>query len=361
MANELGGISIVLIRKIIIILALFGGTGIAVAVGVEAEVVDVKKIWDDAAHNAFTDLICFQDQLYCAFREGRGHVSANGRIRVLRSADAGETWTSAALISFQGYDFRDAHLSITPDGRLMLIGGAAPRRRDNEQAPTGTFASFSEDGTTWSTPQIVSEPGRWLWRVTWQEGKAYGVSYTAGGNGERYLSLLTSADGVTYETPVERLFDKGYPNETTLRFAADGTCYALVRRDNSGDASMTPMLGISKPDYTLWTWHDLGTEFNAFGGPNFIQLPSGCWIAAGRMHQGGAHTALTVLDVENKTMARLLDLPSGGDTSYCGLLWHNDLLYVSYYSSHQGKTSIYLARVKFAAPPAAQTASAETP
>ena len=41
-----------------------------------------------------------------------------------------------------------------------------------------------------------------------------------------------------------------------------------------------------------------------------------------------------------------LTLPSGGDTSYAGMVWHADLLWVSYYSSHEGKTSIYLARVK---------------
>ncbi|HNY79609.1 MAG: sialidase family protein [Sedimentisphaerales bacterium] len=333
-------------RTITAFLALFSSIASGAVAPFATEVVEVKKIWDDAAHNAFTDLVWFGEQFYCAFREGRGHVSADGRIRVLRSADA-DAWTSAALISFQGYDFRDAHLSITPDGRLMLIGGAAPRKQDGESAPTGSFVSFSQDGTTWTEPVIVSQPGRWLWRVTWHEGKAYGVSYTAGGNGGQYLSLLTSTDGVKYEPLVERLFDKGYANETTLRFAPDGTCYALVRRDNSGDAPSSTMLGIACPDYTQWKWHDLGTEFNAFGGPDLLRLPSGLWIAAGRMHQGGAHTALTVLDVENKTMTRLLDLPSGGDTSYPGLLWRNDLLYVSYYSSHQGKTSIYLAKVRF--------------
>ncbi len=333
-------------RTIIAFLALFSSIASGSVAPFATEVVEVKKIWDDAAHNAFTDLVWFGEQFYCAFREGRGHVSADGRIRVLRSADA-DAWTSAALISFQGYDFRDAHLSITPDGRLMLIGGAAPRKQDGESAPTGSFASFSQDGTTWTEPVIVSQPGRWLWRVTWHEGKAYGVSYTAGANGDQYLSLLTSTDGIKYEPLVERLFDKGYPNETTLRFAPDGTCYALVRRDNSGDAPSSTMLGIAGPGYTQWKWHDLGTEFNAFGGPDLIRLPSGRWIAAGRMHQGGAHTALAVLDVENKTMTRLLDLPSGGDTSYPGLLWRNDLLYVSYYSSHQGKTSIYLAKIRF--------------
>jgi hypothetical protein len=64
------------------------------------------------------------------------------------------------------------------------------------------------------------------------------------------------------------------------------------------------------------------------------------------MHEGGAHTALTYIDVENGTMTKLLRLPSGGDTSYPGLVWHNDMLYISYYSSHEGKTCIYLAKVK---------------
>jgi len=43
-------------------------------------------------------------------------------------------------------------------------------------------------------------------------------------------------------------------------------------------------------------------------------------------------------------MIELLRLPSGGDTSYPGLVWHGGLLWVSYYSSHEGRASIYLAR-----------------
>ena len=39
-------------------------------------------------------------------------------------------------------------------------------------------------------------------------------------------------------------------------------------------------------------------------------------------------------------------LTSGGDTSYAGLVWHDEVLWISYYSSHEGKTSIYLAKVK---------------
>ena len=46
----------------------------------------------------------------------------------------------------------------------------------------------------------------------------------------------------------------------------------------------------------------------------------------------------------------MLTLPSGGDTSYAGLVLHKGLLWVSYYSSHEGKTRIYLAKVRLTAP-----------
>ncbi len=310
----------------------------------KAELVEVRKIRDQAPHSAFTDLVHFRGNFHCAFREGRGHVSTDGRIQVLWSPDA-QGWTATDPVVKAGYDLRDAHLSVAPDGRLMLLGGAAPREKDGQGAPTGTFVAFSEDGIEWGEPQIVVEPGRWLWSVTWHKGKAYGVSYTAGA-GERYLDLLASENGIEYKPRVHRLIDGSYPTETTLRFDSNDVCYALVRRDKRGGDPYSALLGISRGDYTKWDWHDLGTEFNAFGGPNFIQLPSGQWVAAGRMHEGGPHTALCQLDMKQHKMTKLLKFPSGGDTSYPGLLWHDGLLYMSYYSSHEGKTSIYLARIK---------------
>jgi hypothetical protein len=341
-------------RHFIIVLSLIVASCGFGAVPVAVEIVEAGRIWDKAPHNAFTDLARWHDTFYCAFREGRGHVSTDGRIRILESKDA-DTWESAALISLEGFDLRDAHLSVTPDGRLMLLGGAAPREKDNQSAPTGTFVSFSKDGRQWTEPQIAVEPGRWLWCVTWHKGKAYGVSYTAGKGADRYLDLLVSDDGIHYTPHVPKLFEQGYPTEVTLRFDSDGTCYALVRRDRRGDDPSSAVLGVSRPDYKKWQWKDLGTEFNGFGGPNFIQIPGGFWLAAGRMHDGGAHTAITYLDIENGKMTRLAKLPSGDDTSYPGMVWHNNMLYVSYYSSHENKTSIYLAKVKVTPESTAET------
>ncbi|MBN9121401.1 MAG: hypothetical protein J0I06_19995 [Planctomycetes bacterium] len=44
----------------------------------------------------------------------------------------------------------------------------------------------------------------------------------------------------------------------------------------------------------------------------------------------------------------MLKPPSGGDTSSAGLVWHHGVLWVSYYSSHEGKSAVYLAKVKVA-------------
>jgi hypothetical protein len=49
-------------------------------------------------------------------------------------------------------------------------------------------------------------------------------------------------------------------------------------------------------------------------------------------------------------------LPSGGDTSYSAFGWHEGLLWVSYYSSHEGKTAIYLAKVRLPQPGASAAA-----
>jgi hypothetical protein len=152
-----------------------------------------------------------------------------------------------------------------------------------------------------------------------------------------------SDDGVKFAELVPKLLAEGYPTEAVIRFAADGTAYCLQRRDGSAPAN-SAYLGVSQPPYRQWQWHDLH-EF--FGGPNLLQLPDGQWIAAGRIVRDGKPTTdVALLDVAARTLTPLLSLPSGGDTSYPGLVYRDGVLWVSYYSSHEEKTNIYLAKVR---------------
>ena len=123
---------------------------------------------------------------------------------------------------------------------------------------------------------------------------------------------------------------------SSLVFAGD-TCYCLLRRDGSPNSGL---LGTAGPPYTQWQWKDLGVRI---GGPHMLRLPDGRFVAAVRLYDGGARTSLCWVDPEAGKITEHLKLPSGGDTSYAGLVFHDGLLWVSYYSSHEGKTSIYLA------------------
>ncbi len=321
------------------------------------QIVSVRKIWDRGPHNAFTDLIRFQDKWFCTFRESQAHVGGNGRLRVLVSTD-GEKWESAALLEEEGIDLRDPKLSVTPDGRLMILAGGSVYRGGTIVGRQPRVA-FSKDGVTWTPTQRILAEGDWLWRVTWHEGRAYGTSYRlaelAEGknskNQEWRLTLYSSPDGIRYERIID-LEPPDRPNETTLRFLPDGTMMALVRREAGNQRGW---IGVSRRPYTQWKWHETR---HRLGGPNFIVLPDGSMWAAGRDYAGKATNVLARLGPG--MYEPVLTFPSGGDCSYPGLVWHDGLLWVSYYSSHEGKTSIYLAKVKLP-PGAASTRKARRP
>jgi hypothetical protein len=311
----------------------------------QSELVEVRRIWDEGEHNAFTDLIRFDDRWLCTFREGQGHVSPDGALRVIASDD-GEQWESIALITSETADLRDPKLCLTPDGRLMLTGAAA-HNNPGDMPRHQTMAWFSDDGEAWDGPHPIGDRGFWLWRVTWHDGVPYSVGYSTGADRTaRVARLYRGVDGAAdrFEALVETLFEGGEPSEATLRFLPDGEALCLLRRDGAGPSAK---LGRSASPFTDWAWTDLGVRV---GGPDFLRLPDDRLIAVVRLYDGGARTSVCQLDPDAGSLTELLRLPSGGDTSYAGLAWHEGRLWISYYSSHEGRTSIYLARVNLPDP-----------
>ena len=310
------------------------------------KIISFQKIWDHAPHNALTDLIRFKDGWYCTFREGNKHVlGANGCIRILYSRDLSH-WTPVAFFSQEGIDLRDPKLSVTPENKLMLLAGGSQYTQRGKYLVFQSRVAFSNDGIKWSPFQLVLEPHQWLWRVTWHQGKAYGVAYRFSNpkrkKNEWIAELFESNNGVDYKL-LSSWDIKGYPNEATLRFFDDGRMIALLRRDKRFDNHA--WIGISAPPYKEWEWKPTR---HYFGGPNFCFIDGVIW-AAGRIlmpNPYGYHEKTVLAKVEKDDIIPVLCLPSGGDTSYPGMVYHEGHLWLSYYSSHEGTTAIYLACIQ---------------
>jgi hypothetical protein len=306
---------------------------------IRLELVEARKVWDRAPHNAFTDLKRFKDDWYLAFREAASHgVAGKGSVRVIRSRD-GRKWESVTVLKYKpGWDMRDAKLNVLPDGRLMLNTAAAPLANIQSRQ---SLAWFSRDGADWSDgPHEVGQLNWWLWGVRIHpNGTIYGVGYGDLGSRPVHTRLYRSRDGLDYQVVVPTLTSDPHTGETALLFRKNGTTVALVRaKDDS-------LVGVSRGDLTQWTFKRLPQQL---GGPELLELPDGQILAGTRLYDGKVRTSLCLLDPEAGRMTETLTLPSGGDTSYPGLVWHDGLLWVSYYSSHEGRAAIYLAKVRVA-------------
>jgi len=316
------------------------------------ELIGVTRISDRAPHSAFTDLLRANNAYYCVFRESSAHIPGlNGKIRVLQSSD-GQDWESIALVAEAGIDLRDPKISLGPDGRLVLLMGGSVYPGDESlknRKRTGAHSrvSFSKDGREWSTPQPVEGIGndQWLWQMAWHKGIGYGAVYstakqTAAGTKRRIFTVWKTTDGVKWE----KLAEPNPPvdlSEAAIRFLPDDTMVVLLRGE---EKDRHAWIGTSLAPYDKWQWKDAG---HAAQGPDFIVLPDGRMFYAGRDfdEKGAARTVFGRMTREK--LQPLLTFPSGGDCSYAGIAQGEPgTLNVSYYSSHEGKTSIYLAKVR---------------
>jgi hypothetical protein len=317
-------------------------------------VLGIERIWDRPGHAAFTDVVLHGEYLYCTFREGSGHIPGlNGQVRVIRSRDR-MNWESVALLEEPHVDLRDPKLAITPDDRVMVNMGASFYHGSKRLGIESRVAFAEADGRTFGSPTKVVFPKEmtsgadWLWRITWHEGVAWGcvqqLAEDSEGKVERTLRLARSRDGVHFDYVARLAVDA--PSETTLRFGPDETMLAMIRCEGSPKIGR---MGASRPPYTDWKFVDSNKRF---GGPNFIHLGGDRWLAGSRAYEpDGAKTQLWWLDPASGRCRDLLTFPSSGDNSYPGIAIDRPgrRVYVSYYSSHEGKAAIYLATLRLEA------------
>ncbi|MFB2118219.1 sialidase family protein [Parapedobacter sp. 2B3] len=309
----------------------------------------VTKIWDDGQHNAFTDLIRFKGKFYCSFREGASHVprgaGTDGKVRIIRSAD-GKNWESVAVLAKEGVDLRDPKLSVTPSGQLMVMMGGSIYEGSQLKGFAPRVSFSDKTGMHFSPPEDVvfedgsKASGSWIWRVTWHHGVGYGIDYGVGAgesNAASALWLVSTTDGKQFKR-VSTLDLDGSPNEATIRFHKDGTMHVLIRRE-AGDRKA--VMATSRAPFTSWAYEKLA---HPLGGPNFLFDRKQRLVVGGRLHEPEAYTAILTGDTATG-LEEAVHLPSKGDNSYPGMAIHKNKLWFSYYSSHEGKTSIYFTTI----------------
>jgi hypothetical protein len=378
------GFGAVLMAGVCLLAMGVAGRAWAQATPEQRHLLSVVRIWDQAPHNAFTDLVEVDGTLYCVFREGTGHVpgaaGTNGSIRVLASSD-GQNWRSVALLIEPGMDLRDPKISRMPDGRLLLLIGGAIYEGERliRNRTCVSFGTISAGGVVFSALVPVeidaaipdAQNSLWLWRVTWHDGVGYGVAYRTRhppnrpnrpnredegppSRSEPDVFLVSTRNGIDYKL-VTTMAIPDRPNETTLRFLPDGEMVAWVRRERGNQSGW---IGFSRAPYREWSWKEQSARL---GGPDLIVLPDGQLIGVTRGHLPDRRTQTYVARLSRDgAIEPLVTLPSGGDTSYAGLVRRHNRLLVSYYSSHEGRSAIYLATIQLKEP-SAPSAGAASP
>lgn len=305
------------------------------------KLVTVTRIWDAAEHQAFTDLIYFKDAFFCCFRESDSHAGGHdGKIRILKSKDA-LAWSSVALLIKENIDLRDPKFSITPHNQLMLNMGGSQFKEDSYLG-CSPHVAFSPDGTSWTHPKDLCMPNEWVWSTSWDEGAGYGISYRLTDPSDVdqpwALTLYKTDDGIAY-TPIKQLPIPDYASEATIHFLPDHTMIAFLRGGKG-------WIGTAQPPYLYWNWNSAKSKL---GGPNFVILPNGEMWGSSRLTKvinKKSETFTAVGPITLTSYTPQLILPSSGDTSYPGIVYLNGFLYISYYSSHEDKTNIYLAQIQ---------------
>ncbi len=338
-------------------LAAFGGLASAsAATPPTVRVENIRRVFHNGEHNAFTDLIRWKGKFWLAFRScPEGHqVSQKASVIILSSEDA-KTWQQVNQFSVPGRDTRDPHFLIFGD-KLFVYSGTAYVGKENIRTTEWNahlgYATWTTDGAKWAEPKALEGTyGHYIWRAAAHGGKAYLVARrwqnweapspapgSKAGRDTMQAALLESDDGLRWR--FRSFFQETQGNETSFLFEPNGELISVSR------ATMTSsVLGHSKPPYQKWTRETLD---GFIGGPVLAKWGGHLLVGGRRVTPQGPRT--TLLWLEGTQLKPFAELPSDGDNSYPGFVEYKDGRgLVSWYSTHEkgadGKpfTAIYLA------------------
>jgi len=307
--------------------------------GVQAEVLleRVEKIYSDGKWNGRATIVLWKGRYYLFFRTGSRHDSPDGAIRMMHTeSNIPRQWStspyaaknyratvaagkpldpigpgpSATVVIDTPPDEHEAHILATPE-RLFaytVVEGS------ETGSVAGTMVSYTDDGTTWSSPEFVYEPGWSFWKPRSRDGVHYVTADVMTGN--RRVELLSSTDGLDWKKV--STIAEGALTEVAILFLKDGTLLAVARQG---------WIYKADPPYTTWTSRKQRTGID---GPA-LELVGETILASGRAAAanfpaddqiGTRRTALFVVDPETLELKWKMNMLTqwGGDLSYLHIL-----------------------------------------
>lgn len=304
-----------------------------------ADSIEYYKVWDQAPHNAFTDITYFKGYFYLVCREGSAHVSNDGAIRILKSRDC-KKFSPVTVFKDPEFDLRDPKILNLGDSLLYIQYCMA----DRGKKITRNGMNWSNNGSDWSKTKVYAENDVWwLWGIKNVDDKILSIGYNFPNSDNNYLFISTKLG--EYKAG-SRIIGSGASGEASLANNQD-TVFCAIRAKHW---SLPGYIGFAaKNDLTKWKCYPQDKDL-ILGGPKLFFLPNGkLYLLTRTRTKDGLTTALFLVNRSTFSLSQLLVLPSAGDKTgdngYAGVVHHNGNLYVSYYITVNKKAQVFIAKI----------------
>ena len=253
---------------------------------------NIRRITDDARHNAFPGACWFKGNIYISYRQGDVHGGGIARIIVLRSRDGGISWEHVAVVCGPG-SMGDTHL-YTDGERLFAVGFCVP---EGKVTACASGAASTENGDEWTNWTRYEGTGSYiLWRPEFFAGKHYCAAYTWSSKRPwGAVRWFESRDGRRWRNVREIHSGEERPSECHLEILPNGHAAMLMRCDGG---VFHPYMCTSEHPFATWKMRKL-TDITLVG--------AAVWTAGDDVYIGGRWC------YEPETGARCLERDDGAD------------------------------------------------
>ncbi len=320
------------------------------------------KTWNivsNKKHNAFTDLVFWNEQYWLVYVSSPSHFWSDKSQIVVSRSDDGKNWSEVTRLDVPGQDIRDPKFA----NYGKELGIFAYLNKQLDPSPYKTVLTRSSDGHIWSAFRDVAPVGWLLGRPIKSEGEGWYAPAHRTDHGD--AALMYSINGEDWKV-FSSIFtgSRDRADETALYRQLNGTMVAVSRLEN-GDAIFGSDLAgtlVSVSDAPYSSWSELFCSHqNRLDSPVLFSLPDDQRLfAVGRRQtqirapfqkQGSAfapkRTALFEVFLSEEKghipgLEKITDLPSSGDTAYAGVVVKNDRVLISYYTNEPKTDPLWL-------------------